>query len=48
MKGTIIKRGSRWPVVIDLGRDPLTCKRIRKWHSGFRSKRRPSELASKS
>lgn len=38
MKGTIIKRGSRWSVVVDLGRD-LDGKRIRKWHSGYPSKR---------
>jgi len=38
MKGTVIKRGSKWAVVIDLGRDPGG-KRIRKWHSGFDTKR---------
>lgn len=38
MKGTVIKRGSRWSVVIDLGRD-VDGKRIRKWHSGYRTKR---------
>lgn len=39
MKGTVIKRGNRWSVVIDMGRDPVTGKRVRKWHSGFRLKR---------
>lgn len=38
MKGTVIKRGSKWAVVIDLGRDQ-NGKRIRKWHSGFATKR---------
>jgi hypothetical protein len=38
MKGTVIKRGSRWSVVIDLGRD-VDGKRLRKWHSGYRTKR---------
>jgi hypothetical protein len=39
MRGTIIKRGQRWSVVIDLGRDPMSGKRIRKWHSGYESKK---------
>jgi integrase len=38
MKGTVIKRGSMWSVVIDLGRDGAG-KRIRKWHSGYRTKK---------
>lgn len=42
MKGTVIKRGSRWSVVIDLGRD-LDGKRIRKWHSGYRTKRKAEQ-----
>lgn len=43
MKGTIIKRGRRWSVVIDLGRDPISGKRVRKWHSGFTTKRAAEE-----
>ena len=39
MKGTVIKRGRKWSVVIDLGRDPVTGKRRRKWHSGFDRKK---------
>jgi integrase len=39
MRGTIIKRGNSWAVVIEVGRDPRTGKRVRKWHSGFRTKR---------
>ena len=35
MRGTIIKRGNRYSVVIDLGRDPTTGKRKREWHSGY-------------
>lgn len=39
MRGTIIHRGRTWSVVIDLGRDPATGKRTRKWHSGFRTRK---------
>lgn len=39
MRGSVIKRGTRWCVVVDLGRDPVTGKRIRNWHSGFESKK---------
>ncbi len=39
MRGTIIKRGSSWAVVVEVGRDPSTGKRVRKWHSGYRTKR---------
>jgi integrase len=38
MRGTVIKRGDTWSVVIELGRDP-DGRRTRKWHSGFRSKK---------
>ena len=38
MKGTVIKRGKKWSVVVDGGRD-VNGKRIRKWHSGFETKR---------
>lgn len=38
MRGTVIKRGNRWAVVVDIGRGP-DGKRIRKWHSGFELKR---------
>lgn len=37
--GTIVKRSNRYSVVIDLGRDPTSGKRVRKWHSGFKTKR---------
>jgi len=42
MKGTIIKRGKKWSVVIDVGRDE-NGKRIRRWHSGFATKREAEE-----
>jgi len=38
VKGTVIKRGNKWAVVIDVGQD-VNGKRIRKWHSGFDRKR---------
>lgn len=38
MRGTVIKRGNRWSVVVDIGRGP-DGKRIRKWHSGYVLKR---------
>jgi integrase len=39
MRGTIVKRGSRYSVVVELDRDPLTGERRREWHSGFKTKR---------
>jgi integrase len=39
MKGSIIKRGSRYSVVVELDRDPIIGKRRREWHSGYRTKR---------
>jgi integrase len=42
MKGTIIKRGKKWSVVIDVGRDEAG-RRIRRWHSGFDTKREAEE-----
>lgn len=38
MKGTVIKRGAMWSVVIDRGRDG-SGKRIRKWQPGYRKKK---------
>ncbi len=39
MKGTVIRRGpGRYSVVLDLGRGP-DGKRIRKWHSGYATKK---------
>lgn len=39
MRGTVIKRGKSWAVVVDVGRDPFTGRRIRRWHSGYATKR---------
>jgi integrase len=33
-RGSVIRRGDRWSVVLDLGRDDAG-RRIRKWHAGF-------------
>jgi hypothetical protein len=38
VRGTVIKRGSTYSVVLDLGRGP-DGKRIRRWHSGYRTKK---------
>jgi integrase len=42
MRGTVIKRGKKWSVVIDVGRDE-TGKRVRRWHSGYPTKREAEE-----
>jgi integrase len=39
MRGSVIKRGQKWAILFDLGRDPVTGKRVRKWHSGFLTKK---------
>jgi integrase len=39
MKGTIIKRGGSYSVIVERNRDSVTGKRRREWHSGFRTKR---------
>jgi hypothetical protein len=38
MRGHVRKRGSKWCVVVDLGRDEHG-KRRREWHSGYETKR---------
>jgi integrase len=38
MRGSIVKRGGGYSVVLDLGRGP-DGRRIRKWHSGFKTMR---------
>jgi integrase len=38
MRGSIIKRGSTYSIVLDLGRGP-DGRRIRKWHSGYRTRK---------
>ncbi len=39
MRGSVVKRGKSYSIVVDLGRDPETRKRQQKWHSGYRTKR---------
>jgi integrase len=39
MRGSVVKRGTTYSVVVELDRDPVTNKRRRKWHSGYRTKR---------
>jgi integrase len=38
VRGTVIKRGATYSIVLDLGRGP-DGRRVRKWHSGFRTKK---------
>jgi len=39
VRGSVIKKGTRWYVKIELDSDPHTGRRHQKWHSGFRTKR---------
>jgi hypothetical protein len=39
VRGSIVRRGKSYSVVVDLGSDPETGKRRQKWHSGYRTKR---------
>ncbi len=39
MRGSVIKRGNSWSVVVEVGRDATTGRRVRKWHSGYRTKK---------
>jgi integrase len=39
MRGTIIRRGGSYSVVVELDRDPATGRRRRQWHSGYRTRR---------
>ena len=39
MRGSVVKKGNRWYVKIELDPDPLTGKRRPKWHSGFRTRK---------
>lgn len=38
MKENIQKRGSKYSIKVNIGRDPVTGKRRQKWYSGFRTK----------
>ncbi len=39
VRGSVVKRGKTYSLVLDVGRDPQTGKRRQKWHSGYRTKR---------
>jgi integrase len=43
MRGHVRRRGSKWVVVVDVGRDPETGRRKQKWHSGYARKRDAEE-----
>lgn len=39
MRGSVVKKGDRWYVKIELDVDPATGRRRQKWHSGYRTKK---------
>ena len=39
MRGSVVKKGDRWYVKIELDPEPATGNRRQKWHSGYRTKR---------
>jgi integrase len=39
VRGHIARKGKRYYVVVDVGRDPSTGRRRQKWHSGFRTRK---------
>ena len=39
MRGSVVKKGGRWYVKIELDADPGTGRRRQKWHSGYHTKR---------
>jgi integrase len=39
MRGSVVKKGDRYYVKIELNTDPATGRRRQKWHSGYRTKR---------
>jgi integrase len=39
MRGSVVKKGGRWYVKIELDPDPGTGHRRQKWHSGYRTRR---------
>ena len=39
MRGSVIKKGTRWYVKIELDPDQATGQRRQKWHSGYNTKR---------
>lgn len=47
MRGHIARKGKRYYVVVDVGIDPETGRRRRKWHSGFKTKREAEQALAK-
>jgi integrase len=39
MRGSVVKKGGKWYVKIELDPDPATGRRRQKWHSGYRTRR---------
>ena len=46
MRGSVVKRGESYAVVVELDRDPVTGRRRQKWHSGYRTKREAERAAA--
>jgi integrase len=46
MRGSVVKRGDSYSVVVELDRDPVTNRRRQKWHSGYRTKREAERALS--
>jgi hypothetical protein len=47
MRGSIVKRGTKYSVVLELERDPVTGKRRPRWLSGYRTKREAEQALSR-
>jgi hypothetical protein len=39
VRGSTVKRGNGYSVVLELDKDPVTGRRRQKWHSGYKTKR---------
>ena len=48
MRGSVVKKGTRWYVKIELDPDPSTGQRRQKWHSGYNTKREAERAADRS
>lgn len=46
MRGSIVKRGKSYSVVVELDRDPVSGKRRQKWHGGYRTKKLAEDALS--
>lgn len=47
MRGSVVKRGAGYSVVIELSPDPATGKRRQKWHSGYATKKEAERARTK-